>query len=169
MKFSRFAAIILAGLCLSGCKPTEKNYQAAYDVARQKKEKKAAADADIYIPATGLQSLEGDEKVTVNGSNANLKHIYLKYIGEGDAPARHRYNVAVARYKMPTNVKAHVQRLAADYPNAYPAQGNDGYFYVIADSFDSLEEAAGFIGSFESKNKNSVVGLDDGILIISSF
>lgn len=168
MKFSRYAAIILAGLCLSGCKPTEKNYRAAYDAARQKKEKKAAADADIYIPATGLQSLSGDKRVEVNGATANLKRIYLKYIGDGDAPGRHKYNVAVSRYKMPTNVKAHVSRLSSDYPDAYPAQGSDGYYYVIADTFDDIEVAADFAGKFEAKNKNGIVGLDEGILIIEN-
>ena len=166
MKFTRYAAIILAGLCLSGCKPTEKNYQAAYDAARQKKEKKAAADADIYIPASGLQSLSGDKRVEVDGNRVNLKRVYLKYIGEGEAPSRQKYNVAVSRYKMPTNVKAHVARLKADYPNAYPAQGSDGFFYVIADSFDNLDAAADFAGKFEAKNKNGIVGLDEGILII---
>lgn len=166
MKYSIYAAIILAGLCLSGCKPTEKNYQAAYDAARLKREKKAAADADIPIPASGLQSLTGEKKVELNGTTANLKQIHLKYIGEGDAPAIQRYNVAVARYKMPTNVRAHAKRLKDYYPGAIPTEGNDGYFYVVANAFDNLDQASEFIAKFLDKHKDSVVGLDDGILII---
>lgn len=55
-------ALLLALIPIAaGCKPTEKNYKAAYDAALKKREA-AAVDADMMIPAGALQQIGGPQK-----------------------------------------------------------------------------------------------------------
>ncbi len=167
MKINRIIPIIACGLLLIGCKPTEKNYQAAYEVAQNKKKAEAATDPDMALPATGLQRLDAPRTVEVDGENLNVKHIFIKYAGKGEAPLIDRYNVAVAKYKMPTNALAQTEDLVAAKYNAFPVEGNDGYFYVIGGSFPTLSEAALFVKTYKKTHQPSqLVGMDGEPLVI---
>lgn len=151
---------------LTGCKPTEKNYQEAYDAARKKKAADAV-DPDMALPATGLKRLDAPAEREVNGEKLNVKHIFIKYAGKGEAPVMERYNVAVARYKMPTNAIAQSEDLLRAGYKAFPVEGVDGFFYVVAGTFTTLEEAAGFIKEYEKKHSAAqAVGLDERYLVI---
>lgn len=167
----RICKIICAAVLLSltvSCKPTEKNYQAAYDAARNKRTAEAAADADMVLPAGGvIQKLDAPLTKDVNGEKLRLRRFFIKYIGSGESPAINRYNVAVARYKMPTNVKAQTEDLVAAGYEAFPVEGTDGFYYVIAASLPNLEETADFVKKYKKSHKPSqFVGLEEDLLII---
>lgn len=157
---------LTAILLLPSCKPTEKNYQAAYDVA-QKKKQAEKTDPDMAIPSTGLQRLDAPSQKEVNGDKVNVKHLFIKYVGKGESPEILRYNVAVAKYKMPTNALAQTEDLTQQKYKAFPVEGTDGCFYVIASTFSSLDEAAAFAKEYLKKHKpEQLVGLDGSPLII---
>ena len=162
-----FCAALLLALTVA-CKPTEKNYQAAYDAARSKRTAEAAADADMVLPAGGvIQKLDAPLTKDVNGETLRLKRFFIRYIGSGDSPEIGRYNVAVARYKMPTNVKAQSEDLVAAGYGAFPVEGNDGFYYVIAATFPTLEETADFVKEYKKTHKSSeFVGLEENLLVI---
>lgn len=150
-----------------GCKPTEKNYQAAYEVAQNKKKAEGAPDPDMVLPATGLKRLDAPRTLEVDGENLNVKHIFIKYAGQGEAPVIERYNVAVGKFKMPTNALALTEDLVANKYNAFPVEGNDGYFYVIGGSFENLNEVATFVKEYNARHQPSqLVGLDGEALVI---
>ncbi len=167
MKINRIICIAACGLLLIGCKPTEKNYQAAYEVAQNKKKAEAAADPDMALPATGLQRLDAPRTVEVDGENLNVKHIFIKYAGKDEAPAMEKYNVAVGKYKMPTNALAQSEDLVTAKYNAFPVEGNDGYFYVIGGTFENLNDVAAFVKAYKKSHASSqLVGLDGEPLVI---
>lgn len=152
---------------LTGCKPTEKNYQAAYEAARKKKMAEAAEDPDMVLPAGALQKLDAPRKVDVGDEKLNIKHVFIKYAGKDEAPLIKRYNAAVSRYKMPTNAIAQTEDLKARKLDAFPVEGSDGFFYVIGGSFDTLEEVAEFAKKYKKSYKPSqMIGLDGELLII---
>ncbi len=168
MKIGKIFCAVALLLLAASCKPTEKNYQAAYEAARNKRTAEAAPDPDMALPAGGaFQRLDAPQTKDVNGEKLRIKHFYIKYIGSGESPALGKYNVAVARYKMPTNVKAQAEDLVSAGYKAFPVEGADGFYYVIAAAFPSLEETAEFVGNYKKTHEPSqFVGLDDDLLII---
>ena len=168
MKIGRYLPYAACMLLLVGCKPTERNYQAAYEAAQQKRQKEGV-DPDMILPAGGLQRLDAPKQVEVDGEKVNVKRLWMKYVGEGEAPSRSRYSVAVSRYKMPTNAKAQAANLKASGLPAYPAEGSDAYFYVVAGDYPDLPAAASFAKEYASGHPASqIVGLEEGILIIDN-
>ena len=138
------------------CKPTEKNYKAAYDAALGKRQQ---SDLDIPIPGGTLLVDGSPRKVTVNGDSVYISNEKLKS-EDGTGYVKHRYNVAVGSYKMLTNCSAHVSDLVNKGYEAFAAESSQGKYYVIAGSFDSLEEAASLAVSFSSREKKAFfVGL----------
>ncbi len=167
MRLNRIACVAAVGLLLVGCKPTEKNYQAAYEAAQNKKKAEAAADPDMALPATGLKRLDAPRTMDVDGETLNVKHIFIKYAGKEAVPVIERYNVAVAKFKMPTNALALTEDLVAQKYKAFPVEGNDGNFYVIGATFGNLNEVAAFVKEYKKSHKPSqLVGLEGEPLII---
>lgn len=166
MKISRIVVMTAVALLAVGCKPTEKNYQAAYEAAQNKK-KTEAIDNDMVLPAGGLQRLDAPRSIEVDGEKLNVKHVFIKYAGDGEAPAMERYNVAVAKYKMPTNARAQSEDLRTRKYEAFPVEGNDGYFYVIGGTFPSLNQAVSFVREYKKNNgTEQLVGLEGEPLVI---
>lgn len=153
------AGVAVALLAMAaGCKPTEANYKAAYDSAVNKKKAEEAADADMMLPATGLQQFDAPRERTVGDVKVAVQTVPLKVYGEGTEALR--WNVAVARYKMPTNCSAQVDRLIRAGYKAFYAETPQGWFYVIAGSFGNIEEAASFAASYaEGKEPSVFIGM----------
>ena len=160
------ALLILVSMAFVGCKPTEKNYKSAYDAAVNKRKAAEALDADLGIPGGKLQQVDGPAIKVVNGDTVYISVQHLKFV-DGVENERHRYNVAVSAYKMKTNCAALVSDLFAKGYQAFGVQNPEGMFYVIAGSFSTLDEAAGFDKSFRVKEKNHVYsGLPSAPVII---
>ena len=165
MKITFLAATILSMLSFVACKPTESNYKAAYDAAQQKRQA-AANDPDILLPSGGLKNLDGPTKRDVNGDSVYVVKQHLKFVG-GLEKVFHKWNVAVAAYKMPTNCSAHVSELFSKGFKAFSAENPEGKFYVIAGSFETLAEAAVFAKEYAyDKKASDFIGLPGEPLII---
>lgn len=165
----RFLIIVGMGVLLSllsGCKPTEKNYQEAYDAAKKKQERVAAESATSLPVGRVLQSIDGTVHRTVNGNDIDVTADFLKYIS-GTQDAMNIWNVAVALYKMPTNCKAQTQDLCEKGYKAFAAEGLGSKYYVIAASFPNIEEAAKFAKEYSNKvSPDAFVGLSGNPLLI---
>lgn len=158
----------MALLGFTGCKPTEKNYKAAYDAARQKRQAVQEQDAELVIPGGVLQQADAPVARVIGGDTVRYIVERLKVI-DGTEQTIHRYNVAVSKYKMKTNCSAQVSDLVSRGYEAFGARNVDGEFYVIAGSYDNLGEAVAFDRTFRERERNHVYsGLPSVPVIIES-
>lgn len=165
MKNYIIPAIVLACLATAGCKPTENNYKEAYDVAQQKR-KAAATDPDMVLPAGALKQIGDPMQTVVNGDTVSVAAEHLKFEG-GLEGVMKKWNVAVAKYKMPTNCASQTSDLFSEGYQAFYVLNREGYYYVIAGSFDSIGEAQAFAKQYSARHKaSSFVGLSGAPLLI---
>lgn len=158
------ALLALAGA--TSCKPTESNYRAAYDAAQGKKKASAAADADMAIPAGALQTIGGPTIRVVHGDSVYVTSERIRFEGGMENELR-KWSVAVAKYKMPTNCASQTSDLFSEGYKSFFVRNAEGAYYVIAGSFDTLDEAATFASEYAGKKKpSSFVGLPHAPVII---
>lgn len=150
------SVLIAAGalLMLAGaCKPTEKNYRQAYELAAQRK-----VESESEIDAELTRRINADNRLPlmrVGSDSLSYRHEPLTSApGEGE-PQLHRYNLAVALYAMPTNARSHTERLKSSGYDAYMAQNAKGEFYVMAAGAEDAEALAGALRKWRHTNKNS--------------
>lgn len=158
--------MLLGAISLTSCKPTEKNYKAAYDAALGKREA-VKADIEENMAVGPLQQVDGPQLKVVDGVEVYLLNKIIKPDVEGKNLTG-QYNVAVGCYKMNTNCKAQAEALRQEGYDAFPAKDPEDMYYTIAGSFPDLAEAVKFYKEYQ-KNKNRVyVGLPDAPIIIFS-
>ncbi len=161
MKKFLFIAVCCV-LILSACKPTERNYRAAYDAALAKREK---AEAEAMLPATGLRSVDGPQMKIVGGDTIFVSNERFKIPAGEERPMQ--YNVGVAMYKMSTNAKSMAEDLKARGYNTRALQATGDRWFTIAGSFPTLEEAMTFNKVFKKNNPGfRYVGLSGAPVII---
>ena len=115
---------------LSGCKPTEQGYRAAYDAAKQKRE---SAMAEMMIPASGLLSDDGPQRRIVDGDTLFVSKERVRDAEGGRLPL---WLLAVGSYKMDTNAKAQASALGGA---AMVARGESDRWYCVADTASNLD------------------------------
>lgn len=153
---------------LAACKPTEKNYRSAYDIAigkKQAEQESLAADGLIAENAPKPRYIDGDtlyfanEIISVDKDFAPFKE---------SAPVELKgYNVAVGMFKMNTNARAGASALREKGFDAFPVQAMGGKWYIIGGSFDNLDESRTFIKKFKAKNPDyPYIGLNGHPAII---
>lgn len=134
-------------LMFVGCKPTEKNYKAAYDAAQLKREQAAA---EQMRPASGLLSDDGPTMKVIDGDTIFVTHERLR-LPDGERPEG-VWGVAVALYKMSTNANATVSDLkAAGIPEAIYLKSPQGKHYALAALVATLDSARSVAAEFKSK------------------
>lgn len=122
-------------LTLVGCKPTERNYQMAYDAAKAKREQAAA---EQMRPATGLLNDEGPQLRVVYGDSIFVLHEMLS-LPEGGRPSD-RWALAVGVFKMDTNAKAAANDLKSHgFENAFLAKARGDKYYTIAATAPTMD------------------------------
>ena len=135
---------------LQGCKPTEKNYQAAYDAAKAKREK---ANVELGLPATGLLSDDAPMLRVIEGDSVFVSRDRLRV--PKDMPEAERplgFSVGVGVYKMSTNARAAAEDLKKSGYPARELETTGDRWYLIADSFNTLAEAREFVKSFKASH-----------------
>lgn len=170
-RFTRWSAILLISTFslpfLTGCKPSEKNYQAAYQAAKTKKAKDRAADEELGMPE--LISDDGPRIESIEGIKVNS--ISLPVSPEPKGGKWMPYNVATGAYKMPANASSHTERLAAEGYESYMLRDASGMIYVCAGGFGNALQAAEFAEKYASSHPKMVYpGFDrqQPLLIISN-
>lgn len=159
-------AAAAAALLLPACKPTEKNYKAAYDAAVAKREK---AMAETMAPAGELISEDGPQRRVVNGDTIFVATERVR--PEAKDVRLPEYNVAVTKYRMGTNARAGAEDLrAAGYAGAMAVYSAEDSWYTIAGGFPTLDEAVAFSRRFRSDNpRHRYIGLPASPVIVRAY
>lgn len=164
-KYSFFWVICLAITLLVSCKPTENNYKEAYDAAKAKRDKEAS-DPDIKVPGGTLFQEDDPHHYTLAGRDVLARHEFLKLI-EGPEDGFHKYNVAIASYKMTANAKSHWERVREEYKGAILIQNPKQIYFVCIGSYDTEEEAAIALEQYQKQYPEAVyVGIPQGRPVI---
>lgn len=132
----------------AGCKPTEKNYQAAYEIAKKKRQE-LKNDPDLDL--SELKVIGEPEELNINGSLVKTVREPLRYLNS-DKVECGKYNVAVGAYRMQGNATAHKDRLVGSGENAVVAQNSKDIYYTIILSSPDRDEA---IEKYNSLPRNS--------------
>lgn len=160
-KILPFVTIALATLplCITSCKPTEKNYRTAYEAALAKREA-ATRDDDFDVSRMVRDDLPRRERVGYDSVFVRREALTVY----GSEPKGFLLcNVALAYFKMRSNAEAMAQRLRdEDGLDAFLLQDKREGLYVIGASFASLPEAVKWMREFASAHHDFVyVGLPD--------
>ena len=134
-----FLIVAIAGLMVS-CKPSEKNYKAAYDKAHEAALRRAEAER---MSATGdkLEQLHGPKIEIVKGDTIYVTPDLTSPIGETAPGETGKVGIAVAKYSMPTNAKRHTEDIKKEFPNAFVATDGQENYYVTIQRVESLQDA----------------------------
>lgn len=146
-------AIITA---ISGCKTTEENYRAAYELAKQKNTS-GGIDSTIY---SRIRNEARPQTTIVNGDTLNMKSEYVRLTPDCGDPAKlHRYNVVIAQFKQLFNAKSVRKRaIDAGFADALIVQTREPLYYVIAVSSESISDIK---KSFEKIQSNPPIVLKE--------
>ena len=154
--------VCLAALMLPACKPTEKNYRAAYEAAKSKRE---AAEAEQMIPATGLLSDDGPELRVVEGDTLYVSRDRLRF-GAGET-LEGAFTVGVGIYRMDTNAKAQAEKLKEKGYDARALRTTGDRWYCTVGAFATVDEARAFIKEFRGSNRGyPYIGLPGAPVIL---
>lgn len=155
------AAITLIFI-LPACKPTEKNYKAAYDAAIAKLQKE---NSDPLLNAQGAIRDGAPLIRLVDGDTVWIRREHLLAEAPDTLPIE-PFNVAVAAYKMAANAASQVEVLRQEGYKALCLRTPANSFYVIAGSLTTLREAATFIKEYKKRHPDiPFVGLPEGATI----
>ncbi|RXE68476.1 hypothetical protein [Sangeribacter muris] len=150
----------VAAIALVSCKPTERNYREAYDVAVGKREKVSES-----LAADGLISEDAPRGKVVDGDTLYFVNEILR-VDDGVSPLK-QLNVAVAVFKMNTNARAGASMLSEKGYDARAARALEDKWYIIAGSFDSMDDTRAFIARFRKENPSyPYIGLGGNPVII---
>lgn len=150
----------LAAIALTSCKPTEKNYREAYDVAVSKREK-----VNESLAADGLISEDGPRREIIGGDTLYFVNDVIRH-EDGNTPFK-ALNVAVAVFNMNTNARSGAASLKGKGYDAQAARALDDKWYVIAGSFDTMDDTREFITRFIRENPGyPYIGLSGSPVII---
>lgn len=119
---------------LPACKPTEKNYRAAYDIAMAKK----AAETDD-LAQEGLISSDAPTMRIVEGDTLYFKSFPLSL--ENKEAKQQAYSLVVDQFKMPTNARSSAAVIREKGFDAEVAKSTGGRWFVIAGGAETLDEA----------------------------
>ena len=138
-------ALVVAAGVFTGCKTTEANYSAAYEIARQKRDAGLTSEE-----LAGMRREEAMPKTLYKGDSIPLKGMYVKKI-EGTDPQM--YTVVVASFKQLFNSQSVFKRLKeAGGLTAEPVllqDPRDKKYYVGAVTTSSLDSAVSARRSLE--------------------
>lgn len=135
------AAVVAAlAMVFIGCKPTEKNYREAYDVAIAKKQQ-----SEDELAKDGLVSADAPKMRIVQGDTIYFKNALLQI--KMDASIK-EFNVVVDEFKMQTNAKSGAALLKEKGYDSFAVKSTGGRWFVVAGSVNNLDEARAIIKRF---------------------
>lgn len=133
----------VAALLTTGCKTSESNYRAAYEIAKGRQE--SAVDSTIY---SRYRPQGKGAKLVAGADSLTMFTLAVGYTADGgaDASTLKRYNVVVGQFKQIFNAREMRKRLIGQgYEGAMIVHNREPLYYVIAESCDTPEQAAAAI------------------------
>lgn len=149
---------------LTGCKPTERNYQAAYEMARAKRETKDPDAALIYGQAK-VHTFPGVSERVVDGDTLLTSYMVVRPFEGESFPEGRPIRVAVASFRMKANAVAFAEDLRKDGFDAFCGEGTGDRFLTFGGAFPTLKEGAAFVKRYRESGR-PMVGLEEGAILI---
>lgn len=141
-KIALATAVVAGSMMLTGCKTTEANYRAAYELAKNKGTSDAV-DADVY---QAIEKESQPQTQIVGGDSIGMRREYLA-VAKGDKIPDGKimkYNVAVGQFKQIFNARMMCQRLIGmGYAEACVLKTREQEYVVIAAATDDREALTG--------------------------
>ena len=132
----------------TSCHTTEENYKASYDIAADKAKK--GIGNDVYDKIQAEQNKATD---IINGDSVRMLHRAVGFVDVEKKDVK-RFNVVVRQFKQRTNARSMRDRLIAEgLQSCVLFYTPDKDYYVVAQGFDTKEEAAAFIKTADKKIK----------------
>ncbi len=154
MRFSKtiaLAVIILSLASVTGCKPSEKNYRAAYETTMAAREADATDYDNTVYTRIRRQMKTGTAVVGGDTLAVNTQFVAVTPDGGCINESIKRYCVVVGQFKQVFTAKNMRERLVdAGYPGAFVVQTREPYYFVVAGAMPSLSEAAALLKRAEA-------------------
>ena len=136
------AALLMLGGVSTSCHSSEKNYREAYEKAMERRQTGIGAETYAKIEAERQRYTH-----VINGDSVRMVYVNVNVaIDSTDVP--HDYNVVVASFAQRINAKSYRDRLREEcgLDGSYVLYGGkDKQYFVVAQGFDSKEDAAAFL------------------------
>lgn len=153
------AAVILM---FGACKPTEKNYRAAYDAAKAKREYKDP-DEELLTGGHKLLSDDATNWIVFGKDSLQTERIWLKPYDGATWPQSGPYRLAVAMFKMSTNANSELADLKK-HGNLTPVIAQDGQkrLFLIAGSATYPDSLGAVLATFRKEVPDfTYIGMTD--------
>ncbi len=138
----------MAGILLTGCHSSEKNYREAYEKAMERRQTGVGAETYAKIEA------ERQKYTTViNGDSVRLVYVNANVAIDSTDTAM-PYNVVVATFSQRINAKSYRDRLREEcgLKGSYVLYGgNDKQYFVVAQGFADKEAAGAFLHDINNR------------------
>ena len=138
----------MAGVLLTSCHSSEKNYREAYEKAMERRQTGIGAETYARIEA------ERQKYTTViNGDSVRLVYVNAN-VAIDSTDMAHEYNVVVATFSQRINAKSYRDRLREEcgLVDSYVLYGgNDKQYFVVAQGFGDKEAAGAFLHDINNK------------------
>lgn len=145
---------VAAVLAVSGCRTTEANYRAAYQKTMEARAESDDLDATIY--GTVRRQTATHTVETQSGPVEVLSAMVRVTTDGGATPERlRRYCVVAAQFKQIFNARSMRERLADSglFPGAFIVETAEPYYYVVAASFATADEATAAMENLRSQSE----------------
>lgn len=132
-------------LLLCGCRTTEANYKAAYDVAAAKAAQRAQLDEEDRFYNDLFAKQRRQRTVYIVGPDTlSVSTMMLAPVEQGSSPATpeqvHQYSIVVNGFEQQFNAQAMCKRLQENgFPEAYVAKVAKPYYYVMTAGTDDIK------------------------------
>ncbi|MDE5688891.1 MAG: SPOR domain-containing protein [Paramuribaculum sp.] len=146
-----FITVAASALALGGCKTTEANYKAAYEIAKQKQVENMGGDTSAKLEQFALP-----KERTVDGVKLEMRTEAIGFPADGGASRAviKRYNIVVGQFRQIFNARQMRERLIANgYEGACIVSTRNQVYYVVAASCATPKEAAEAVGSVKSDSR----------------
>ena len=154
------ALAALMSLAMVSCKTNEKNYRAAYEVAK--------ASKDVAVDEATEQRIEAEKHGQITAVNGDSVKIMNEHVVLVDADSlvsqMPPVGVAVGSFKQVFNARMFKKRLVAKDYKAYLLENKEKQFFVMIQGFVTVAEAAEFIAN-KDKNIPFAIPLEPFIIV----
>lgn len=159
-------ALALSALMVA-CKPTERNYRLAYDKA-QDKARQGLTDMEYDMMLAN--SLPPYARTRTDSVRTFSEAVIWQYtplaVDSGRKQTLAPYNLAVGKYSMLTNAKAHADRLAGDGWRSVVVRNGEPVYYVVVKMSADLDTVARAAHVYSARYPRGTVALHEPMAII---
>ncbi|MDE5567649.1 MAG: SPOR domain-containing protein [Muribaculaceae bacterium] len=145
-----FFILLLVG-AFASCKTSEANYRAAYERTIASREDAEKEENTIY----GGARRQPSQSYMMNGADTvciNVKRV-SPLVEDGKVkPEMKQLMLVVGQFKQKFNAQSLRDRVVQNgYPGAFVVQTGEPYYYVVADSYDNISQAAAALEEIRKK------------------